>query len=584
MQKSRKEPHSTARMEKEPHSTAGTDPSSDDLLSEEYGPGSIEDINNFTDVLYETAQKYSDNVAVISTYQDANSFPSFSTPVEGQAFVTWTFAQLYAVSKRLASYLQDQGVTPGTPIASIVPNGLEWVIMFWAAVQLRCPFAPLHPKTASKPSEISYQLNKAEIKVLLVLDERMALDLAANMPDVVARFAVRLIASNEKSVSGWTSLSSVLESTPKQSGRPSVSFPPEKRSSYSHKRSTSASEKRLSSTSEKRLSINTSPVANKMSKWLTQLSPKDKSKFEHLTPKTQDEDVSMIFFTSGTTAHPKMCPQTSTNVTAAAMRISESRQILPSHKYLQVAPLSHAFGFCFAIGTWISGASIVIPDSAFSAASALDAIAETRVTHAAVVPTMAYALIDEHKNNGSKRNLSSLFSIDVGATLVTKDLADAVKKDLGVKAVFSGYGTTESSMCLQHHSAIGQPAGELIQSVGKATLFGHVRICDPEDKTNKPLKRGEVGELHVGGPSIIKGYHGGVNASDFYLDLDPSGQKCQWFKTGDQAMMNSEGSVFILGRYKDLIIRAGVNIAPAAIEEYLNKFGVLVSRPTDIKA
>jgi len=274
-----------------------------------------------------------------------------------------------------------------------------------------------------------------------------------------------------------------------------------------------------------------------------------------------------------------MCPQTSTNVVAAAMRLSKTRQLLPSHKLLQISPLSHAFGFIFGCATWISGASIVIPDPTFSAASVLDAIAETRVTHTAIVPTMAYALIAEHKGSyeNSRRDLSSLFSIDVGATLVTKHLADAVKNDLGATNVFSSYGTTESSLSIAHHSAIGQPEGELVQSVGKATLFSHVRICEPEDETHTPLKRGEVGELHMGGYSVIKGYHGGLNASDFYQDVDPSGRRCQWFKTGDQAMMNSEGSVFVLGRYKDLIIRAGVNISPAAIEEYLNKFGVLVS-------
>jgi len=86
--------------------------------------------------------------------------------------------------------------------------------------------------------------------------------------------------------------------------------------------------------------------------------------------------------------------------------------------------------------------------------------------------------------------------------------------------------------------------------------------------------------LHLGGYSVVKGYHGGLNSKDFYQDVDANGTRYQWFKTGDQAMMNSEGSIFVLGRYKDLIIRGGENISPATIEEYLNKFGVLVSNLT----
>ena len=101
-----------------------------------------------------------------------------------------------------------------------------------------------------------------------------------------------------------------------------------------------------------------------------------------------------------------------------------------------------------------------------------------------------------------------------------------------------------------------------------------MKISGPHDEFRKPLSRGEDGELHVAGSLMIRSYLGGVSPESFYKD--DSG--VQWFKTGDQARMNADGAIFILGRFKDVIIRGGENIAPAAIEVSLQKFeGVEVS-------
>ena len=78
---------------------------------------------------------------------------------------------------------------------------------------------------------------------------------------------------------------------------------------------------------------------------------------------------------------------------------------------------------------------------------------------------------------------------------------------------------------------------------------------------------------------MINSYLGGVSPESFYKD--DSG--VQWFKSGDQARMDANGAIFLMGRYKDIIIRGGENIAPAAIEVILNKFlGVEVSRTFSI--
>ena len=95
-----------------------------------------------------------------------------------------------------------------------------------------------------------------------------------------------------------------------------------------------------------------------------------------------------------------------------------------------------------------------------------------------------------------------------------------------------------------------------------------LRICEPESR--KVLRRGEVGELHLGGSGVIGGYMYGDNKV-FYDD-----ENGHWIATGDQAKMDEDGTIYIMGRYKDIIIRGGENLSPALIENCLEKTGVRV--------
>lgn len=107
--------------------------------------------------------------------------------------------------------------------------------------------------------------------------------------------------------------------------------------------------------------------------------------------------------------------------------------------------------------------------------------------------------------------------------------------------------------------------------VGKVLPGARIRICVPGIR--EVVKRNVPGELHMGGTSVIPGYLGGADPEAFYTDEFGS-----WLKTGDQANMDEHGVVQILGRYKDLIIRGGENIAPAKIEECLGQIpGLMVS-------
>ena len=97
-----------------------------------------------------------------------------------------------------------------------------------------------------------------------------------------------------------------------------------------------------------------------------------------------------------------------------------------------------------------------------------------------------------------------------------------------------------------------------------------IRIYPPNSR--KLIQRGELGELHVSNPRIIEGYIN-VESGSFYEE-----EKTIWLITGDQAMMDDEGVVYIMGRYKDIIIRAGEKISEAAAEACMGRMkGVTVS-------
>lgn len=91
-----------------------------------------------------------------------------------------------------------------------------------------------------------------------------------------------------------------------------------------------------------------------------------------------------------------------------------------------------------------------------------------------------------------------------------------------------------------------------------------MRVCLPESR--EVVNRNVPGELHIGGTSVISGYLDGADQEAFYTDEYGS-----WLRTGDQATIDENGAVQILGRYKDLIIRGGENIAPVKIEECLGQ-------------
>ena len=142
------------------------------------------------------------------------------------------------------------------------------------------------------------------------------------------------------------------------------------------------------------------------------------------------------------------------------------------------------------------------------------------------------------------------------------------KSKLGADQAIAAYGMSEAVPICASSTKHGIVQENGVVCLGKILPGAKARVC--EAGSVKALTRGEVGELHLGGDLVIKEYLYGDNTS-FYND--DSGH---WLVTGDQAKMTEDGKLYLLGRYKDIIIRGAENLSPGLIESCLNKAGVIV--------
>ena len=279
-------------------------------------------------------------------------------------------------------------------------------------------------------------------------------------------------------------------------------------------------------------------------------------------------DTAMILFTSGTTSLPKPCYLSSFSSVNAGLAYMEARKIDFNHRFVQHLPNFHSYGIAWTLGFWFVGGTVILPSEAFEAQATLECFDLFKATHMSLVPTTAQAILAHPYF--PQADLSTLISVDVSGAGVLPSVIESCCTGLKVPS-YTSYGMTESPGTLIWPEGAGSVVrdGEVLS--GKTVRGTKVKVCDPGTRTLVP--RGAVGELHNGGVQVIDGYADPNVSSDvFYVDEEGT----QWIVTGDQAVMEEDGSVRISGRYKDMIIRGGENISPASIEDYLRKMdGVL---------
>lgn len=279
------------------------------------------------------------------------------------------------------------------------------------------------------------------------------------------------------------------------------------------------------------------------------------------------EDEYVLLYTSGTTANPKGVPLSLRALFANAEGIIEWQKLSAEDRFLIVLPLHHVNSTTMSLATLLAGGTIILA-SRYSASRFWDMAVDYSATITSVVPTILHDLLARKEEFSAKnRDVSSLKRILVGSAPVLPEETLRFMEIFRVKVV-QGYGQTETAL-----RVTGVPVDlprdlflELTKknSIGKELAFCNVTILTQD---GSEAKEGEEGEICIRGPVIGEGYLNNLQETQKTF----SGG---WFHSGDLGfyrMVNEAKYFFIKGRIKEIIIKGGINISPAAVEDALLK-------------
>jgi long-chain acyl-CoA synthetase len=267
-----------------------------------------------------------------------------------------------------------------------------------------------------------------------------------------------------------------------------------------------------------------------------------------------DEDTAVILYTSGTTGQPKGAELTHGNlISNTEVTRTDIVRARPDDVIFGGLPLFHVFGQTVGLNVAVASGACLTLLPRFDAEHALRIIASHRVTVFEGVPTMYVALL--HQPDRADYDVSALRMCVSGGAALPVEVLHKFEETFGCP-VLEGYGLSETSpvASFNHPGRERRPG-----SIGTPIRGVRMRVVDKADHEVTP---GEVGEIVIRGPNVMKGYW---NRPEATAEAIRDG----WFHTGDLARVDEDGYFYIVDRKKDLIIRGGYNVYPREIEEVL---------------
>ena len=418
----------------------------------------------------------------------------------------WSFERHFLACAHLAGILKDRyGVKKGDRVAIAMRNFPEWSVAFWASVAIGAVVVPLNAWWTG--AELVYGLGDSGSTLLFCDSER----LERLTPELEHLPGLRILVARAGDTSldgGAEHLDDVLGEVPTDARLPAVDV--------------------------------------------------------------DSEDDATIFYTSGTTGHPKGVLGTQRNICGNLLSLrfvnmrAALRGAVPNAKpttgsvqgvYLLSVPFFHATG-CHSIlvANLAAGNKLVIMHK-WDAGRALELIEREKVATFGGVPAMVWQVLTHP--DFAKRDLSSVRSIGYGGAPAAPELVRKIEEMFPGRTPSNGYGMTETSSVttmnmgvdyLRHPDSVGVP----------------IPVCDVKvvGAGEEALANGEVGELWIKGPNVVKGYFGKPEATAASFSDG-------WVHTGDLARIDDEGFVYLVDRAKDLLIRGGENISSVEVESAL---------------
>ena len=429
----------------------------------------------------------------------------------------FTYTELHAAARQLASALLNLGLVKGDRIGIWSHNNAEWVLMQLATAQVGLVLVNINP--AYRTSEVEYALNKVGCKAIVSMPEFKTSDYLGMLRELAPELAGS--APGKLQAQRLPELRTVIwiDVAGKGADQPGML--------------------RFSQ--------------------LMEMGQSGDQRIGAIAATLKNTDPINIQFTSGTTGFPKGATLTHRNILNNGFFIGECMRLTPEDRLCIPVPLYHCFGMVLGnLACFTHGSTIVYPNDGFDPVTVLEAVQAEKCTGLHGVPTMFIAELDHPRF--AEFDLSTLRTGIMAGSPCPIEVMKRVVRDMNLSEITIAYGMTETSP-VSCQSDNETPLEKRVSTVGKVQPHLEVKVVDPE--SGEMVAPGVSGELCTRGYSVMHGYWGDEAKTREAIDDE------QWMHTGDLATMDEEGYVNIVGRIKDMVIRGGENIYPREIEEFL---------------
>jgi len=266
-----------------------------------------------------------------------------------------------------------------------------------------------------------------------------------------------------------------------------------------------------------------------------------------------DDDLAALIFTSGTAGSPRAAMLSHGNLLSNLEQGRSTDGIREDDVVFGVLPMFHIFGLNVVLGLTLARGATVILVQRFDPFTALETITDRGVTVIPGAPPLWLAF--SHFDGIPANSFATVRLALTGAAKMPEEATRHLQERFGI-VLREGYGLTEASPVVTSSAGLTPKIG----SVGKVLDGIQVRLVD---ENGDDALADDSGEIWVKGPNVFKGYLNEPEATARVLTSDG------WLRTGDIAVVDDEGFLYLVDRAKDLVIVSGFNVYPAEVEEVL---------------
>ncbi|MBI3151551.1 MAG: long-chain fatty acid--CoA ligase [Chloroflexi bacterium] len=448
----------------------------------------------------------------------ARKYPDRACTIFKGAVVT--YKEMNEVTDRVAAALVDMGVKKGDRVGIFMPNSPQFVMAYYGILKAGGAVVATNPLYT--PPEIEHQASDAGIEFMFVM---------TNFYETI------------KKAQPKTKIKKLIVTNLKES------LPPIMRLLFTLLR-------------EKKGGFRIEGGLREGDEWFQDVLAKYGSASKP-NVEVDPDDTALFQYSGGTTGVSKGAVAMHRNVVANTLQIKSWMPGLEAGKevVLMAIPLFHVYGMVAGMNfAMANGASMVMVPNPRDLKDVLDNISKFKATIFPGVPAL-YNGINNHPDvKAGKYNLSSIKACISGSAPLLRETKEQFEKLTGGK-VFEGYGLSEAPTATHCNPLSGE---NKTGSIGMPLPDVEVKIISLDDGETE-LQQGEIGEIVIHGPQVMKGYHNMPTETVNTLRQMADGKT--WLFTGDIARVDEDGYFYIVDRKKELIKPGGYQVWPREVEE-----------------